>query len=70
MNRDFEVIKNTTFIICIVITIIIIVVGSWAIIRYSYEAEENERLRKQIEQQTTLIEYLKENNLESKGEDE
>ena len=61
MNKDFDVIKNTTFIICIVITIVIIVVGSWAIIRYSYEAEENERLRKQIEQQTILIEYLKEN---------
>ena len=60
MNRDFDVIKNTTFIICIVITIVITVVGSWAIIRYSYETEENERLRKQIEQQTTLIEYLKE----------
>lgn len=60
MNKDFEVIKNTTFIICIIITIVIFVVGSWAIIRYSYEVEENERLRKQIEQQTTLIEYLKE----------
>lgn len=68
MDRDFDVIKNTTFIICIVITIVITVVGSWAIIRYSYEAEENERLRKQIEQQTTLIEYLKKNDLESKGE--
>lgn len=60
MNRDFDVIKNTTFLVCIVITIVIIVVGSWAIIRYDYEAEENIRLRKQIEQQTTLIEYLKE----------
>jgi len=60
MNNDFDVIKNTTFIIGIVITIVITVVGSWAIIRYNYEAEENERLRKQIEQQTTLIEYLKE----------
>lgn len=60
MNNDFDVIKNTTFFVCIVITIVITVVGSWAIIRYDYEAEENEKLRKQIEQQTTLIEYLKE----------
>lgn len=58
--NDFDVIKNTTFCICIVITIVVIVVGSWAIIRYNYEAEENIRLRKQVEQQTTLIEYLKE----------
>ena len=60
MNKDFEVIKNTTFIICIAITVVITVIGSVAIIKYGYEAEENERLRKQIEQQTTLIEYLKE----------
>jgi len=58
--NDFDVIKNTTFCVCIVITIAVIVVGSWAIIRYNYEVEENARLKEQVEQQTTLIEYLKE----------